>query len=93
MKQYELKEFEIWSEGYAATGESEQAVFYGVHKGRNFQDACMRYFLLAELNQREWHDANDSYYDTSRFDYNGNSNSIWACKLYDNEADARKNFG
>jgi len=73
-----MKSFSVWSEGYAATGESSPAEFLGVFEGKNFKDAC--YNALVKL---EW----DLSY------YNSKSNSYWACRFYDNEIDARKNFG
>lgn len=35
-----MKEFEIWSEGYAATGEHATADFIGKSMGNNFDEAC-----------------------------------------------------
>jgi hypothetical protein len=93
MKKYELKEFDIWMQGYSATGEYSQAQYIGKFSGRNFQDACMRFFMAKELESRKNYDLNDEYFDTARFDYNGHSNSYWSRKLFDNEVDARKMFG
>lgn len=38
-----MKEFEIWSEGYAATGEHSVAHFQGKSKGNNFDEACINF--------------------------------------------------
>lgn len=35
-----MKEWEIWSEGYAATGEHSTAHFHGKAKGKTFDEAC-----------------------------------------------------
>jgi hypothetical protein len=38
-----MKEFEIWSEGHAASGEHSSAYFYGKSKGDTFDDACVNF--------------------------------------------------
>lgn len=38
-----MKEFEIWSEGYMATGEHSTAYFHGKSKGETFDDACVNF--------------------------------------------------
>jgi hypothetical protein len=92
-KQFILKEYDIWMGGYAATGEHSTAQYLGKHKGRNFQDACMRYFMKSHLEQIEKNDINDTYYDTKRFDYDPYKNTFWACILTESEEEARKQFG
>jgi hypothetical protein len=89
----ELKEYDIWMEGYAATGESSKASYLGKSKGRNFQDACMRYALKSELEHRQKMDNENQYFDTGRWDYDPRRNSIWACRLYETEDEARESFG
>lgn len=80
-----MKEFEIWSEGYAATGERGTAYFHGKAKGETFEEACKNFRdsdgepLGLDLNED----------GSLRYD----RPSIWACRLFDNEADARKSFG
>lgn len=78
------KEFEIWTEGYAATGERGTATFHGRAIGETFEEAC-----ISLLPDRLDKDSNspDGY---RRF---GGRLSIWACRCFDNEADARKSFG
>ena len=79
------KTFQIWSEGFAATGESEKAHFYGYSQGETFNQACLDFRdsngakLGLDLNKD----------GALREEYP----SIWACRLYDNESDARKNYG
>lgn len=67
-------EFEVWSEGYAATEECSKAVFHGMVYAESFRAACIE-----------------------KFRYNNTFNSerltLWGCKLFNNEADARKLFG
>lgn len=95
-----LKEYEIWMEGYSATGESGQAQFCGKYKARSFREACDIHFFteyLAEVKKQQiempeyppthasW--AKDLlYYDREKLTY-------WACRLFDNETDARKSYG
>ncbi|HDZ15598.1 MAG TPA: hypothetical protein ENH60_11985 [Pricia sp.] len=89
--------FEIWMEGYRATGQSSGASKIGESEGETFDDAVRNYMtteLLAgkesagiEENGRSRY-ANDEAYENRRSNW-----SIWACDLFDNEADARKSFG
>jgi len=88
-----MKEYEIWIEGYAATGESSGASYIGKATGNNFEEACKNfrypdniYSYLGDkiiINQGE----------PLKLDENRKYPSIWACRLYDNESDARKSFG
>ena len=66
--------YEIWGEGYAATGQSAGAYFFGKQEAKTFQEACDIFFK------------DDKYYDSKHL-------SHWSCHLFDNEKDARKNFG
>jgi hypothetical protein len=70
--------FQIWSEGYSATGQSSGAINFGSESGKTFQEACDKFF------------AKDPRH---RGYYNSESLTYWACKLYDNESDARRSFG
>jgi len=36
--------YEIWSEGYAATGNFSGANFHGRHEAESFKDACKLFF-------------------------------------------------
>ena len=69
------KRFEIWVEGYLATGESGLAHRVGISFGRTFKEACD---LYAERNPRF-----KEFYDSERLTH-------WACRLYDNVRDARR---
>lgn len=75
-----MKEFEIWMEGYAATGESSDAQFIGKIMAETFNEACEK-LRPGELDKNE---------DGT---YRYKTPSIWARHLYDNETDARKAFG
>lgn len=76
------KKIEIWMEGYRATGDSATAS------------------KIFECEADDFHDAVKSYelsHPDSKVDYNNDWQnpvySIWGCRLFDNEKDARKHFG
>ena len=73
-----LMTWQIWSEGYTATGESGRAMLHGAAKGRTFKDACVEF---ARTNL-EFH----RYFDPNRLTY-------WGCRLFDNGVAARRSFG
>lgn len=74
-----LKKFDIWEEGFRVMEASSTAnlIARGV-EGTDFLDACKRYFKKTK--------------DTLFNIRNGVPNR-WGCRLFDNEADARKVFG
>lgn len=80
-----MNKYEIWNEGYTATGESGGAQQLtrengdNLFEGETFKEACKN--ALIEL---DWD--MDRYYDEER-------NTFWACRFFDNETDARKSFG
>ena len=73
-----MPKFEIWSEGFTATGTSGKACLRGVEVGKNFHEACKTFFG----KNRGHHNL-----------YNPEHNTYWGCRLFDNEIDARKSFG
>lgn len=86
------REYEIWMEGYSATGESAGAQMIGKAIGSSFDEAVTNYMNKTakhgiEVNGRERY-RTDEDYKNRRSNWN-----IWACSLFDNEADARKSFG
>lgn len=70
--------FDIWAEGYRATGEHGTATYMGRALGKDFRDACLNF-----AKQERWP---RDLFDHDRLAY-------WCCKLFDNEKDARKAFG
>jgi hypothetical protein len=72
--------FQLWSEGFAATGESATASYEGEFEGETFMDAYLA------LVKARYGDKPPSYVRL-------NEPVIWGCRVYDNEADARKGFG
>jgi len=96
-----MKEFEIWSEGYAATGERSGAHYYGKSTGNDFIEALENFRYPEDIIQ-EWTKevivkkgsplGLDRNADGSLRLFGGKPAS-WACRYFDNEADARKSFG
>lgn len=83
-KQINMK-FQLWMEGYAATGERGTAQRLTIDgqdefEGDTFMDA---YIAYTHLN---WPKELPSYVHLD-------DTVIWGCRIYDNEADARKTFG
>lgn len=73
------KIFEIWCEGYSVTGGPDnKALFLGRGEGETFNQACVNFFS----ENKNFSD----YFNPDKLTY-------WGCKLFDNEADARKSFG
>lgn len=72
-----VKTYSIWSEGYAATGESGSAHKFGEARGISFTDAVVNFFK----------DRDDAHY------LNSENTHYWGCKLFDNHADAAVSFG
>jgi hypothetical protein len=79
-----MEKYQVWSEGYSATGNSSDAQRLTrkgedtLWEGETFKDACEN-----ALRTLKWE---MKYYDKDR-------NTYWGCRFYDNEADARKSFG
>jgi hypothetical protein len=70
--------FDIWCEGFNATGERGDATQLGTAVGTSFEDACARFF--------ESHPEKSVYFNARDLTY-------WGCRLFDNEAAARKAYG
>lgn len=73
-----MKTWEIWAEGYAATGESGTAQLMGHAEGKTFRAACK---TLAEQDS-----AFRSYFNAKQLTY-------WGCGLFPTEEQARRTFG
>lgn len=74
-----MKQWPVWVEGYAATGEHATAAFMGNWPGETFVDACRAY--------------SDSTSSPSCFAVKDGQPSYWGCRFFDNEQDARAAFG
>ncbi len=73
-----MKSYEIWSEGWALTGESARAHRLGVMEGEDFKDACLK--MAKKMGVKFQVDDKGNVFN-------------WGCQLFDNEKDARESFG
>lgn len=87
-----MKEFEIWMEGYRASGESGGAQLVGKGIGETFDDAVMDYMSKHQKHGIEKETPN-GYMSLEHYNNRRSNWNIWACKLFDNENDARKSYG
>lgn len=89
-----MKQWEIWMEGYRATGEDVKATLCGVFTGETFDDAVEE-FLNRSPQLRSLHETKERYLPRA---YNGimqkvKAHQIWMCGLYDNKVDAQNANG
>ena len=75
-----MREINLWSEGYACTGNQSGATFHGTFKAKDLTDAIEQF--RGTLNDE---------YSIKCIDIE--RKSFWGCRFFDNEADARKSFG
>ena len=73
-----LKQYDIWSEGFRTNGEVSGAFFIGTSLGSNFKEACDN-LAIRDTNFKRYYSSDDLTY--------------WGCKLFNNESDTRVNFG
>lgn len=72
-----MKEWEVWIEGYAATGELATASLQGRAEADTFEEACIK--VCGDKLDK---------------DRDGKPKmSIWACRLFPSEGQARVSFG
>ena len=74
----DIKEYEVWTEGYALSGGSSDASFLGVKKANSFKEACVKAIK-------------DEGFEMIY--YNDEDNTYWGCSFFDNEIEARISFG
>jgi hypothetical protein len=72
-----LRRFWVWVEGFAVTGQQGHAQLCGTALAKTFKQACD-----LVMSQPPWKD-----------NYDPKDGTHWGCRLFDNEADARKKFG
>ena len=94
--------FDVWSEGYVATGEHSPAICHRRNvEAANFQEACDQVFS-ARLRLRAQPARDESgrlvftrilsepkFHDC----YDRDNLTFWGCKLFTNETEARMSFG
>ncbi len=86
------KLFEIWCEGYMATGEHGTAHLVGKSYGANFDDAVEHFMDCWPVCGIE-RNGRGRYVSAEAFENRSSNWNIWACNLYDNEETARKFCG
>lgn len=69
---------DVWIEGFRATGEIGSARKLCTVNSDTLREACDKY----ALEHPDWAE----HYDPERLTY-------WGCRIFDNEADARSQFG
>lgn len=79
-----MKIYKVWSEGYSVTGQHCTAFIIGEIKAPSFGDACE---LLHQKPEYK------SLFSTATLPNGDTAYFSWGCRLFDNEQDARKNFG
>lgn len=80
---------EIWMEGFVIQGQDGGARLVDVIEADNLNDAVETYnaTITAPANRRALN------FGKEKAVYRDGFWSIWGCRLFDNEADARKSFG
>lgn len=73
-----MYKYQVWLEGFAATGQQQGAQFIGEVESESFNQA-----IEILLKQKEW----DMSY------LNLHNRTYYGCRFFDNETDARKAFG
>jgi len=69
--------YSVWMEGYSIMEGNSDARHLGDYEANSFFEACKL--------------AADDYSNFGK--YYPEDNTIWGCRLFDNEKDARKSFG
>lgn len=72
-----MKVFQIWCEGFAITGNFGTAQLLGKYEAETWDEAVQKY-------RKD---------NPGRIKVQGKWYMDWGCRLFDNEADARKSFG
>lgn len=84
-----MKRYDVWMEGYAATGEHGTAtVVARAVEAENFAEACHK--AMQRLKPGAVY-ADETVYDQSF--YSPTNLSYWGCCLFPTEAEARRSFG
>lgn len=77
MRARQTRGITVWMEGYQCTGESSKAQLVGIVYEVDSFKAACEK-LAEQLPERSW---------------GADRSTIWGCRLFDNEADARKSYG
>lgn len=69
---------DLWMEGYALNGDRGTATYLGTFEASTVQEAAKAWATTGSPLAK--------YLNTAR-------TAVWGCRLFDNEADARRTFG
>jgi len=87
------KEYEVWTEGFAATGQRSDATCHNTKvKAKSFIEACKK-VLGDSLDRNEDKTLRLSQNKYPTQDGEINVPMVWACGCFDNEEQARESFG
>ena len=75
-----VQHYNLWTEGYKATGDYSPANYHGQWAGDSFQDAIQAF-----------KDSLGDHRDATLIDVE--RETFWGCKFFDNETDARRFVG
>jgi hypothetical protein len=85
--------FEVWAEGWSATGNDSPARLVARVEALTFREACYVAMCHEYLDGIAKRRKDKQYYDPNRFDYDFTNLTIWGCRLFPTEAEAKKSFG
>ena len=71
--------FEVWVEGFNIMGEKGEAQRIGIFSGKTFREACLAAWGAGKFNGY-------GEFDEKRL-------TVWGCRLFETEAEARRSFG
>ncbi|QGF20184.1 hypothetical protein SEA_SIXAMA_5 [Gordonia phage Sixama] len=83
-----MKRFDLWVEGYAATGQSGGAQSLGMWEGATFADAVLAWDR-AENATGNW---GQLVLPAGKKGESGDWR-LWGCRVFDNREDAQRAFG
>jgi hypothetical protein len=85
-----LQNYEVWQEGFQATGESSSHIKIGEAKAASFREACHIVMCQLYLESVDRYRECGEYYDPDRWDYDPQRGTWWGCRLFDNEESAMR---
>ena len=74
-----LTVYQVWAEGYQASGDRADATFLGTARASSFRGAVD---IIRDKSETP-----------DLYTFKGDRCFLWGCELFDNEADARRRFG
>ncbi len=80
------KKYEVWTEGYSVTGNTGRATYMG----ETIADTFVAAFHIVINEGLDVYDPNIDKYIVN---LKGRVPTVWACRCFNNEGDARKSFG